>query len=138
MKQNFMDKWLNKWLRDINECNKLKFYSDIKSKFKIEPYLNLVKNRSHKNALTRLRISTHNLHIEIGPYKRHDNNLKAYTNTPRGERKCPICTDDIEDEYHFYLSAQTIKRSGTHYLNTYQRHIKNSTKRTKRIKSNFF
>ena len=43
MKQNFIDKWL----RDISECNKLEFYSDIKSKFKMEPYLNLVENRSH-------------------------------------------------------------------------------------------
>ena len=63
IKQNFIDKWL----RNIGECNKLKFYSDIKSKFKIEPYLNLVENRSHKNALTRLRISAHSLHIETGP-----------------------------------------------------------------------
>ena len=101
MKQNFIDKWL----RDVSECNKLEFYSDIKSKFKIEPYLNLVENRSHKNALTRLRISAHSLHIETGcilkRYKRYDKDLKAYTNTPRGKRKCPICTGDIEDEYHF-------------------------------------
>ena len=41
MKQNFIDKWL----RDISECGKLEFYSDIKSKFKIEPYLNIVENR---------------------------------------------------------------------------------------------
>ena len=27
--------------------------------------------------------------------------MEAYTNTPRGERKCPVCTDNIEDEYHF-------------------------------------
>ena len=93
MKQNF----IGKWLRDISECNKLKFYSDIKSKFKIEPYLNLVENRSHKNALTRLRISEHSLHIETDRYKRYDNDLEVYTNTPKGERKCPICTDDIED-----------------------------------------
>ena len=93
MKQNFIDKLL----RDINESNKLEFYSEIKSKFKIEPYLNLVENRSHKNALTRLRISAHSLHIETGRYERYENDLKAYTNTPRGDRKCPICTDDMED-----------------------------------------
>ena len=81
MKQNFIDKWL----RDISECNKLEFYSDIKSKFKIEPYLNLFENRSHKNALTRLRISAHSLHIETGCHKRYDKDLKAYTNTPKGK-----------------------------------------------------
>ena len=106
MKQNFTDKWL----RDISVCNKLEFKSDIKSKFKIEPYLNLVENRSHKNALTRLRISAHSLHIETGRYKRYDKDLKAYTNTPRGERKCPICTDDIEDEYHFLFKCTNNKK----------------------------
>ena len=44
LKQNFVDKWL----RDIGECNKLEFYSDIKSKFKIEPYLNLVETNPTK------------------------------------------------------------------------------------------
>ena len=79
MKQNFIDKWL----RDISECDKLEFYSNIKSKFKTEPHLSLVENRSHKNALTRLRISVHSLHIETGRYKRFDKDLKAYTNTPK-------------------------------------------------------
>ena len=106
MEQDFIDKWL----RGINECNKLEFYSDIKSKFKIEPYLNLVENRSYKNALTRLRISAHSLHIETGRYERYDNYLKAYTNTPRGERKCPICTGDIKDEYHFLFNCTNNKK----------------------------
>ena len=57
--------------------NKLEFYSDIKSKFTTEPYLNLVEKRSHKNALTRLRISAHSLHIETRRYKRYDNDVKA-------------------------------------------------------------
>ena len=79
MKQNFIDKWL----RDISECNKLGFHLDIKSKFKTEPYLSLVENRSYKNALSRHWISAHSLHIETGRYKRYNNDLKAYTNTPR-------------------------------------------------------
>ena len=106
IKQNFIDKWL----RNISECNKLEFYSDIKSKFKIEPYLNLVENRSHKNALTRLRISAHSLRIETGRYKRYDKDLKADTNTPMGERTCPICTDDREDEYHFLFNCTNNKK----------------------------
>ena len=106
MKENFIDKWL----RNISECNKPEFYSDIKSEFKIEPYLNLVENRSHKNALTRLRISAHSLHIETGRYKRYDKDLKVYTNTPREERKCPICTDDIKDEYHFLFKCTNNKK----------------------------
>ena len=134
MKQNFIDKWL----RDISECNKLEFYSDIKSKFKIEPYLNLVENRSHKNALTRLRISAHSLHIDTGRYKRYDNDLKAYTNTPRGERKCPICTDDIEDEYHFLFKCTNNKKLKNSLFEYLSETHKEFHEKTKRIKSNFF
>ena len=129
MKQNFIDKWL----RDISECNKLKFYLDIKSEFKIEPYLNLVENRSNKNALTRLRISAHSLHIETGRYKRYDKDIKAYTNTQREERKCPIFTDDIEDEYHFlfnYTNNKKLRNSFFEYLSeTYKEFHKKKTKR---------
>ena len=82
MNQNCIDKWL----RDISEYNKLELYSDIKSEFKIEPYLNLVENRPYKNALTGFRISAHSSHIETGRYKRFDKfdkNLKAYSKNPR-------------------------------------------------------
>ena len=133
MKQNFIDKWL----RDIIECNKLEFYSDIKSEFKIEPYLNLVENRSHKNTLTRQRIRVHSLHIEIGPYKRFDKSLKAYTNTPRGQRKYPICTDDIEDEYHFLFKC-TNKKKAQELIFEYLSETHKKMKRMKRTKSNFF
>ena len=115
MDQNFIDKWL----RDINECNKLEFCSDIKSEFKIEPYLNFGENRCDKNALTRLKIMVHNLHIETGSYKRYDKDLKAYTSTPRGERKCPTCRDDIEDEYHFLFKCtnnEKLRNSSFKYL----------------------
>ena len=66
LKKNLQKKMnIDEWLKDISECNKLEFYSDIKSKFKVEPYLNLVENRSHKNALTRLNMSAHSLHINL-------------------------------------------------------------------------
>ena len=60
--------------------------------------------------MTRLRIGAHSLHVETGRYKRYDKDLKAYTNTPKGERKCPICTDDIEDEYHFLFKCTNNKK----------------------------
>ena len=71
---------------------------------------NLVENRAHKNSLTRLRISAQSLHIETGRYKRYDKDIKAYTNTSRAERKCPVCTDDIEDEYHFLFKCTNNKK----------------------------
>ena len=50
-----------------------------------------MKNRSHKIALSGLRMSSHSPMIEKG---RH---FKPY----RAERKCLFCKNKIEDEYHF-------------------------------------
>ena len=82
IKQNFIDIWL----RNISECNKLEFYSDIKSEFEIEPYLNLVENKSHKHALAGLRTSAQGLYVETSHYKRCDKELKTFINAPREEK----------------------------------------------------
>ena len=48
--------------------------------------------------------------VKTGRYKRYDNDIKAYTNTPRGERKYPVCTDDIEEQYHFLFKCTNNKK----------------------------
>ena len=59
----------------------------------LEKYLCRVKNIRHKIALTRFRLSNHNLLIEKGRHFR--------PKIDRNERKCFICKDDVEDECHF-------------------------------------
>lgn len=59
----FVDEWENK------RCSqsKLSFYNSIKAHFGYESYLNIKDSTSRKH-LTRLRISAHDLNIELGRY----------------------------------------------------------------------
>ena len=88
----------NTWKVRLEESSKLEFYRE---DYEFEKYLSWVKDRRHKSALTKLRISAHRLHIETGRYKKYEKVSKTYINTPRKERTCSSCTNKIEDEHHF-------------------------------------
>ena len=79
---------------DLNQSSKLQLYSKLKTKIGCEKYLHMA-NVKQRHALTRLRLSSHPLHIETG---RHNN-------TAREERLCPLCKNGIEDEMHFLLQC---------------------------------
>ena len=71
--------------------NKLDFYYKYKRHFRYETYLDNIEkhNRMH---LTRLRLSSHNLPIEV----------LRYNKTKRNERKCTICNlDEVGNEDHY-------------------------------------
>ena len=53
---------------DGNDHNKLRTYCQLKGTFDIEPYLVLVRNRNQRCNLTRLRISSHCLGVELLRY----------------------------------------------------------------------
>ena len=75
---------------------KLRTYSLIKKDFRIEPHLLYVKNVKFCKAITRFRISSHNLEIELGRHKK--------PKIPAEERKCQKCnTEFVEDETHHLL-----------------------------------
>ena len=67
-----------------------------------------VKDRRHKPASTKQKISTHKLHIETGRYKKYDKVSKTYINAPREERTCSTCTIKIEDECHFLFECSKL------------------------------
>ena len=80
----------------VNSSPKLEFYKTVKSDFCFEKYLQ-INNSSHRNALTRLRISSHNLYIERGRY--------VNPHLPRNERTCIFCLvhlniRTVESELH--------------------------------------
>ena len=64
-----------------------------KKQFKIESYLHHVTIVKNRVALTRLRVSSHNLEIEVGRY--HISRV-----TPLHQRVCRTC-QVFEDEIHF-------------------------------------
>ena len=68
---------------DTTDHNKLRTYKSFKGSFTREPYLNLVRNRNQRSFLSRLRVSSHNLRIELG---RHTRPV-----TPVQQRTCQYC-----------------------------------------------
>ena len=85
-----------KWQDVLNTSPKLDFYKTIKTAFCFEKYL-LVNKDKHRNALSRLRISAHNLYVERGRYK--------VPPIKRSDRTCLYCMSQlklpvVENEIH--------------------------------------
>ena len=78
--------------------NKLRTYRQFKLEFGYEPYLDVVRVQLHQRAITRFRVSAHNLHVETGRHHRP-------RPTPVEDRNCMYCNDNmnekvVEDECH--------------------------------------
>ena len=105
--QRQRDQFNQEALGNIKESSKLQFYSLLKTEAGIERYLTYITNITHRTDLTRLRLSSHSLHIETG---RHNS-------TPRENRKCTFCrTDAIEDETHFLIRCPIYQNIRTEHL----------------------
>ncbi len=93
------------WSNDLQSSDKLSFYRSFKNQFQFESYLDQLNNYSHRVALTRLRTSSHFLHIESMRYLR--------PLIPRDKRFCPKCKTCIENESHFLTSCSlyTVNRT---------------------------
>ena len=80
-KQRVSDCAIQEWLSKLNGSSKLSPYCMYKFLLEPEKYLNIICNYKYRNALCKLRCSTHSLHVEIG---RHNN-------IPREDRLCKWC-----------------------------------------------
>ena len=94
-------------LHDIQNMSKLKTFSFLKNNVVCEKYLFSVQNVSNRIALTKFRLSNHNLMIEKG---RHQNLQLC-------DRSCPFCPDHIETEFHFLIKCPTYKSLREKLLN---------------------
>ena len=70
---------------------------------KMRHYLSMVKTQKHREALTSLLLSTHQLAVEILRYVDH-----AYQPVPRADRLCRLCKDEIETPEHALLSCTSL------------------------------
>ena len=87
------------WREEVQNIDKnpiLRNYKTYKSAFGMEPYLYLISNLRYRNALTRLRTSSHTLEIERGRY--------TIPKTPVCDRICRTY-NVTEDEIHFLLNC---------------------------------
>ena len=89
------------WEKSITEdTGRLLFYKSIKTELGLEPYLN-ISNFEDRKSISRLRTSTHSLHIEQGRHR----------NIPRESRLCSLCPSRLlENEEHFLTQCTFFNR----------------------------
>ena len=90
-----------KWMEGLNMSTKADTFKSFKTRVKFEMYLEDVKNRKHRVAMTKLRTSDHNLMIEEG--------RRLRPRIERSLRKCPACPQSVEDECHFLTTCLMYK-----------------------------
>ena len=113
IKQRIIDIHMQNWYTIINNSRRLSSYCIYKHEFNSEKYLNCIKTNKYRIALSKFRLSSHNLEIETG----------RHTNIAREDRKCKICnTNAIENEYHFLLVCSKYRELRLRYLKPYYCH----------------
>ncbi len=98
MREAFSDQIIECWEKELEQFPKLETYTSIKECFQCAPYL--LNNESFKSRqlLCQLRISSHNLNVEVG----------RYLGQRRDKRICSICKNgDIENEFHFVMKCSS-------------------------------
>lgn len=86
-------------LKEINSMQKLRTYKELKLSSGTENYLTTNMEKYNRSLITKIRIGTLPINIETGRYK----------NQPVEERKCPKCTNAVEDEKHFLMDCPLYK-----------------------------
>ena len=81
IKQRILDIYFQTWYASINNSTRLQTYNLFKHIFKQEEYLDFIKEKKFRVALTKFRTSAHELEIESG----------LYTNITRERRLCNHC-----------------------------------------------
>ena len=97
MKEKFLVQWHNDFALQSHPDKKLRTYSKFKTRFQLEKYLIVLKDVNVRKNFTKLRISAHNLNIEVGRHKRPKK-------IPEQERICDTCKE-IENEYHYVIEC---------------------------------
>lgn len=113
IKQRILDCYKQSWYANINNSNRLLMYSRFKHDFAFENYLDFIQEKKFKIALTKFRLSSHDLAIERGRFE----------NVNRDNRLCKHCNlNMVENEYHFLLVCPLYRDLRKKYLQNYYCH----------------
>jgi hypothetical protein len=106
VKTHLQNQFLVKWQSEVSTLPKLRTYVLFKSTFQTEEYLHIF-NKRHRQALSRFRMSAHNLEIEKGRWLRKLENGKwRNSKIPVEERLCVFCPNqEIESESHVLMTC---------------------------------
>ena len=93
--------FIQNWELDVQNVEKnpiLRTYAKIKTTFGIEKYIDSVRNFRYRNAITKIRTSSHSLEIEKGRHRKNGGTI------PACQRLCQNC-NVVEDEIHFVMDC---------------------------------
>ena len=120
------DVFIQEWLEEINNSTRAKTYS-IFCDFKLQSYLTNIKIYKFRNALCKLRVSSHRLEIEAGRWHKP-------SSIPFDDRKCTYC-NTFEDEFHFVLECKLYADIRRNYISDFYWKRPNVIKFTELMKS---
>ena len=94
----------------MSASSSLQFYKEIKPTIDMSIYLEKLTNVKHRRAISKIRLSSQNLNIELGRHRQIE----------RNNRKCTFCDlDELEDEYHIILKCPQYGDIRTKYIKKY-------------------
>ena len=106
-KQRLNDNFMQDWNSRIVESSIANFYC-LFLNFEHQLYLEALNVKQFRVVMTKLRVFSHRLEIEVGRWARPNR-------TPIDERKCRYC-DKLEDEFHFLLECTLYIESRKKYI----------------------
>ena len=101
--------YIKLWCENLNcfKDGKLRTYVKIKQQYGFENYLSIIKNFELRRCLSKFRISSHHLQIEVGRYQ----------GTPAHMRLCSKCDlNEVDDEIHFLFKCTKFKDEREDFL----------------------
>ena len=123
------DVYISQWRDGMLSCTSLMLYREIHPQFQRAAYLDKLISPKLRRALSKLRLSSHILHIETGRHR----------SIPRNERICTLCNiGDVEDEYHFVMICPLYKEIRNMHIRRYYVNRPNMLKFVQLLKSENF
>ena len=92
MKQTLIDQFITDWFSRMQLSNKGKLYNLFKYQFEREDYLTSLPKHLYLPIL-KFRTANHKFPVETG----------RWSNIPYVNRKCPLCQNDLGDEFHYLM-----------------------------------
>ena len=81
----------------VSDSTRARFYVNLSNNFEYKPYLDFFNIKKFRIALTKFRVSSHRLSVEVGRWHR--------PNPIQHENRLCNCLGVVEDEYHFLLEC---------------------------------
>ena len=111
-KQRVRDQYLTVWNAKVLVSSSLEFYKEICPTICTATYLHKIVNIRYRRALSKIRLSSYDLQIELGRHR----------GVERSERKCTVCDhNEIEDVFHFVLICPKYAHIRNQHLKRYYR-----------------